>query len=55
MEPLTQTYVSTVKIMPSAWHVFAIASIAIFMVSLDTTVLYAGLIIFCEVSQLLQQ
>ncbi|MFA6040065.1 MAG: MFS transporter, partial [Methylophilus sp.] len=42
MKPTTQTYVSEVKIMPSAWHVFAIASIAMFMVSLDTTVLYAG-------------
>lgn len=42
MKPTTQTYVPEVKIMPSAWHVFAIASIAMFMVSLDTTVLYAG-------------
>lgn len=30
------------KKMPTAWRVFAIASIAIFMSSLDTTILYAG-------------
>lgn len=30
------------KAMPSAWRVFAIASIAIFMSSLDTAILYAG-------------
>jgi EmrB/QacA subfamily drug resistance transporter len=42
MKPTVQTYIPKVKIVPSAWHVFAIASIAIFMVSLDTTVLYAG-------------
>lgn len=35
-------YVATGKVMASAWRVFAIASIAIFMVSLDTTILYAG-------------
>lgn len=35
-------YVATDKIMTGPWRVFAIASIAIFMVSLDTTILYAG-------------
>lgn len=30
------------KTMPNGWRVFAIACIAIFMVSLDTTILYAG-------------
>ena len=42
MKSLTKTYVPTVKIAPSAWQVFAVASIAIFMASLDSTILYAG-------------
>jgi EmrB/QacA subfamily drug resistance transporter len=42
MEPIVQTYAPELKIMPTAWRIFAIASIAIFMVSLDTTILYAG-------------
>lgn len=36
------TYSQLEKAMPNPWRVFAIASIAIFMVSLDTTILYAG-------------
>lgn len=35
-------YVPVEKSATEAWRVFAIASIAIFMVSLDTTILYAG-------------
>lgn len=42
MKSTAQTYAPTVKQMPTAWRVFAIASIAIFMSSLDTTILYAG-------------
>lgn len=42
MIPTAQTYELNEKIIPSAWQVFAVASIAIFMVSLDTTILYAG-------------
>jgi EmrB/QacA subfamily drug resistance transporter len=42
MKSLTQTYVPVVKIAPSAWQVFTVASIAIFMASLDSTILYAG-------------
>lgn len=42
MKTTTQTYLGAVNITSSAWRVFAIASIAIFMVSLDTTILYAG-------------
>ncbi len=42
MKTATQTYSPKVKKMPTAWRVFAIASIAIFMSSLDTTILYAG-------------
>src|SRR5688500_6599012 len=41
MESLTQTYGPAVKLAPSAWQVFAVASIAIFMASLDSTILYA--------------
>ncbi len=37
-----QQVLSEKKATPSAWRVFAIASIAIFMSSLDTTILYAG-------------
>lgn len=37
-----QQLVSANKAIPAAWRVFAIASIAIFMSSLDTTILYAG-------------
>ncbi|ACT48219.1 MFS transporter [Methylotenera mobilis] len=36
------TYITNDKVMANAWRVFAITCIAIFMVSLDTTVLYAG-------------
>ena len=40
---LAETIVSQPeKATPNAWRVFAIACIAIFMVSLDTTILYAG-------------
>ncbi len=42
MKPAAQTYAPELKIMPTAWRVFAIVSIAVFMVSLDTTILYAG-------------
>ncbi|MDI1309663.1 MAG: DHA2 family efflux MFS transporter permease subunit [Methylotenera sp.] len=42
MKSTAQTYAPIVKKMPTSWRVFAIASIAIFMASLDTTILYAG-------------
>jgi EmrB/QacA subfamily drug resistance transporter len=42
MKPTAQIYAPSEKIVPDAWRVFAIASIAIFMASLDTTILYAG-------------
>jgi EmrB/QacA subfamily drug resistance transporter len=42
MTPVEATYGQLVKMQPNAWRVFAIACIAIFMVSLDTTILYAG-------------
>ncbi len=42
MKSTAQTYAPTVTKIPTAWRVFAIASIAIFMSSLDTTILYAG-------------
>lgn len=41
-EQTKQNKIKPNKAMPNAWRVFAIASIAIFMVSLDTTILYAG-------------
>lgn len=39
---LAEFSIETEKLAPSAWRVFAIASIAIFMASLDSTILYAG-------------
>lgn len=42
MAQVDATDVVADKVMANAWRVFAIASIAIFMVSLDTTILYAG-------------
>lgn len=42
MTPVEATYSPLEKAQPNAWRVFAIACIAIFMVSLDTTILYAG-------------
>jgi EmrB/QacA subfamily drug resistance transporter len=39
---LAELAIQTEKLTPSAWRVFAIASIAIFMASLDSTILYAG-------------
>ncbi|WP_047537062.1 DHA2 family efflux MFS transporter permease subunit [Methylotenera versatilis] len=42
MKPAEFVYAPSEKIMPGAWRVFAIACIAVFMVSLDTTILYAG-------------
>ena len=42
MTPVEATYGQLEKAQPNAWRVFAIACIAIFMVSLDTTILYAG-------------
>ncbi|HSI44332.1 MAG TPA: MFS transporter [Methylotenera sp.] len=41
MKTAETAYLKT-EISPSKWRVFGIASIAIFMVSLDTTILYAG-------------
>lgn len=42
MESNANTYAQASEASTDAWRVFAIASIAIFMVSLDTTILYAG-------------
>ncbi|MGZ8271309.1 MAG: DHA2 family efflux MFS transporter permease subunit [Methylophilus sp.] len=42
MKLAAQTYVPSIENAPTAWRIFAIASIAIFMASLDTTILYAG-------------
>lgn len=42
MNSNANTYMSESQAHADAWRVFAIASIAIFMVSLDTTILYAG-------------
>lgn len=42
MASYAQTDASESEASTDAWRVFAIASIAIFMVSLDTTILYAG-------------
>jgi len=42
MKPAEFVYTPSEKVMPGAWRVFAIACIAVFMVSLDTTILYAG-------------
>jgi EmrB/QacA subfamily drug resistance transporter len=42
MKPAEFVYVQSDKVIPGAWRVFAIACIAVFMVSLDTTILYAG-------------
>jgi EmrB/QacA subfamily drug resistance transporter len=42
MKPAEFANLPTVTIMPSEWRVFTIACIAVFMVALDTTVLYAG-------------
>lgn len=42
MKLAAQTNVPIIENSPTAWRVFAIASIAIFMASLDTTILYAG-------------
>jgi EmrB/QacA subfamily drug resistance transporter len=39
---LAEFSIETEKLAPSAWRVFAVASIAIFMASLDSTILYAG-------------
>src|SRR3954466_15517448 len=42
MKSAETAYIRTEPMQPSKWRVFGIASIAIFMVSLDTTILYAG-------------
>lgn len=42
MTPTHATFSQPDNTMPNGWRVFAIACIAIFMVSLDTTILYAG-------------
>lgn len=42
MKPTEFVYVPSEKVTPGAWRVFTIACIAVFMVSLDTTILYAG-------------
>lgn len=42
MTPADSTYTPIEKVMTNAWRVFAVACIAMFMVSLDTTILYAG-------------
>ncbi len=42
MKPVEFVCVPNKKIVPGAWRVFTIVCIAVFMVSLDTTILYAG-------------
>ncbi len=42
MNPAQYDYANSVKEIPSGWRVFALVCIAVFMVSLDTTILYAG-------------
>lgn len=42
MNPAQNEYAKSIKEIPSGWRVFAIVCIAVFMVSLDTTILYAG-------------
>lgn len=42
MTPAVSTYGPIEKVMTNAWSEFAVACIAIFMMSLDTTILYAG-------------